>query len=218
MAVATFWKGDTLPVLRNIPELKAEKSFNVPLLANIMGINKMEVERRFMEQNDAWILTFQTMPVAFGWVARAFAPVGELERFISVPGRQIYLWNFRTLTAWRGKGFYPLLLQSIIAHELKKDIDRIWILTAPENKASTNGVVKAGFTVVGNLAYDEQNSIVLVPTAEGVRVSAALALLNVPVAPIPTKPCWCCNSPHMRKAKGECQCACNEVQGEGCIC
>ncbi len=218
MAIATFWKEDQLPILKEAEAVKARKTFEIPLLVCITGQTETEIERRFQTQNDAWILEYQQVPVAFGWVARSAAPIGELGQHVTVPEGQVYLWNFRTLPAWRGKGFYPLLLQAIMRQEIAGGTEKLWILTAPENIPSFKGVQKAGFSLVGELAYNEQNSVVLVPEEESDRVDAAAHFLNMPQVHTAVKPCWCCNSRHMRKAKGQCDCSCNTAHHKACNC
>jgi hypothetical protein len=110
-------------------------------------------------------------------------------------GSDRYLWDFRTLPQWRGRGFYPKLLQSILRNEGRAEA-RFWIINAPENLASARGIDKAGFRVVGDLAVAQDGRAGLVPTADPDRASAGAKLLGVPVIQVPTgrgvSPCWCC--------------------------
>lgn len=218
MAIAVFNKEDVLPVISLPENIKASKTFNIDLLHKLSGLTKMEIERRFMEQNDAWVLWVENIPAAFGWVARVFAPIGELERFVRVPGEQVYLWNFRTTEAWRGKGFYPLLLQQIIQSELNKGANKIWIIAKPENKSSYRGILKAGFTMVGEFAFSDKNELVLLPVERGELADDAATFLQVPLVETKVKPCWCCNSNTMSHAKDECGCLCNTMEEEVCHC
>lgn len=218
MAIAVFKKEDQLTVITLPESIKAAKTFNIELLHKISGLSKMEIERRFMEQNDAWVLWVENIPAAFGWVARMFAPIGELERFVLVPRDQVYLWNFRTAESWRGNGFYPLLLQQIIQTEIKQGATKLWIIAKPENKSSFRGMIKAGFTVAGELAFNEANELVLLPVERGELADDAAAFLQVPVVNTKIKPCWCCNSNTMLHARGECGCLCNTTEEEICHC
>lgn len=218
MAIAIFHKDDHLPEAELPLNIRVEKSFNTELLHRVSGLTKMEIERRFMEQNDAWVLWVDSLPAAFGWVARIFAPIGELERFVRVPEEQVYLWNFRTLETWRGKGFYPMLLQQIIRSEIDQGTEKLWIIAKPENKSSYRGMIKAGFTITGELSFNAVNDLVLLPVQRGEKADETAGFLNVPVVETKVKPCWCCNSNTMLHAKNDCSCLCNTTGEEVCYC
>jgi GNAT superfamily N-acetyltransferase len=218
MAIAVFTKNDRISAIDLPANIQIGKTFNTDLLHRISGLSKMEIERRFLEQNDAWVLWVDSIPVAFGWAARCFAPIGELERFVRVKGDEVYLWNFRTAAAWRGRGFYPMLLQKIIESEIKIGTQKIWIIAKPENKSSYKGIIRAGFQVAGEIAFNASNELVLLPVQRGERADEAAEFLNIPIAETSIKPCWCCNSNNMAHAKGECSCMCNTDGEELCIC
>jgi GNAT superfamily N-acetyltransferase len=66
----------------------------------------------------AFVGYINNQPAAFGWMARGKARIGELNHELILPIGNRYLWNFRTMEAYRGLGVYPALLQYII--ELKR--------------------------------------------------------------------------------------------------
>lgn len=218
MAIALFSRENELPAIPLPENIYVAKTFHTDLLHKISGLTKMEIERRFMEQNDAWVLWADNIPAAFGWVARVFAPIGELERFVKVPEEQVYLWNFRTMEPWRGKGFYPVLLQQIIKSEMELGTEKLWIIAKPENKSSYRGMIKAGFTIAGELSFNAVNDLVLLPIQRGEIADEAAAFLNVPIVDTKVKPCWCCNSTSMLHANDACNCLCNTTEDEICHC
>lgn len=218
MAIALFNREDKMPFLERPAQVRIEKSFDVRMLHHLTGLSKMEIERRFMEQNDAWVLWVKDIPAAFGWVAHVFAPIGELERFVQVGDDEVYLWNFRTVEQWRGKGLYPLLLQHILRAQLSQGTRRHWIIAKPENRASVRGIQKAGFEVVGELSYDRFNELVLVPVRKGESTDDAASFLDVRIAGTDIAPCWCCSSPAMAHSKNRCECQCALSAADLCTC
>ncbi len=218
MSIALFSREDKITLIAKPAQVKIEKCFDVSLLHRLTGLNRMEIERRFMEQNEAWVVWVKDIPAAFGWVARVFAPIGELERFVRVADDEVYLWNFRTLEQWRGKGLYPLLLQHIIRYECALGTRRQWIIAKPENKASVKGIVKAGFTMVGELSYDSKQEVVLLPVERGEKADEAASFLNIRIVDGDITPCWCCSSPSMAHSKSSCECQCGIDSAELCHC
>lgn len=218
MAIALFSREDKMAVLEKPLQVKIEKTFDIRMLHLLTGLPKMEIERRFMEQNDAWVLWVKDIPAAFGWVAHAFAPIGELERFVQVGNGEVYLWNFRTAEQWRGRGLYPLLLQHILRTQVSQGTQRVWIIAKPENKASVRGIVKAGFDLIGNLSYDRRNELVLLPKEKGERADDAASFLNIRISDYEIAPCWCCSSPAMSHALNACECLCGQPAAEPCYC
>ena len=56
----------------------------------------------------------------------------------------------RTHEQWRGKGIYPSVLTAILENELSED-DRAYMIIESDNRASINGVIKAGYTRISCL-------------------------------------------------------------------
>jgi hypothetical protein len=114
-----------------------------------------------------------------------------------LPRGDRYLWDFATLPAWRGRGLYPHLLQGIIAAEAA-EAARLWIIHAPENRASCRGIVKAGFAPVGELSFRADGSAGFRPHDRPERARVGAALLGVPLldadgpATEALAPCWHC--------------------------
>ena len=73
---------------------------------------------------------------------------------------------------------------------------RFWIINAPENVASAKGIGKAGFRVVGDLAFTRDERAGIAPTGDPGRAGIGAALHGVPLVDAGTSdgvsPCWCC--------------------------
>lgn len=65
------------------------------------------------------------------------------------------LYHFGTKEAHRGKGYYGLLLRSIVSHA--EGCERFIIYTSPDNSASAKGILKAGFTFDGSLSAGDDS-------------------------------------------------------------
>ena len=86
---------------------------------------------------------------------------------------------------------------SIILRNEGLEEARFWIINAPENLASARGIEKAGFRVVGDLAFAQDDGRAgLVPATDHDRAAIGAGLLGVPLiqatASAGVSPCWCC--------------------------
>lgn len=206
MALFTLWHGDDYASPNETSNLSIEKSFDVITLASLMNLDAENIERRFRDGNEAWVVKLEGTPVSFGWLSRRSVRIGELSKEIELPDGNAYLWNFRTLEAYRGRGYYVQLLRTIVDAELKIS-SRLWIISAPENQSSFNGIVKAGFKPVGDIMSDYKNEVVLLVNSVDERTLAGADLLQLPITASSVRPCWRCASKAMKK---EASCDCYE--------
>ncbi len=145
----TWWRGDPLPALLVLSGLSVELARELDLLAGLTGLPAGEVQARVEAGNRPYLARLDGVPVAYGWVATRRASIGALGIAFSVlPGNR-YLWDFVTLPRWRGRGIYPRLLQAILKRE--GQAGRFWIGHDAPNIASARGILKAGFTSVGEI-------------------------------------------------------------------
>ena len=197
MALATWWSGDPLPSLAHLPDFHARATTDVAPIARLAVLDPSEVEGRLAGGHLPYVALLGDVPVAYGWVAGAGATIGELGVSFVLPRGDRYLWDFATLPAWRGHGLYPHLLQGIIAAE-GAEAARLWIIHAPENRASCRGIAKAGFAPVGELSFRADGSAGFRPYERPMRARVGAALLGVPLldatgaAVEPLAPCWHC--------------------------
>lgn len=200
MALFTWWRGDSLPPLRKLDDFHVQASDDAQFLAALTDLGVPEVRRRLRSHHRPYVASLGGVPVAYGWVALEGADIGELDVEFTLPQADRYLWDFKTLPAWRGRGMYPRLLQAILRAELC-DAERFWIIHAPENGASQVGIEKAGFRVAGELSFRRNEGAGLLPGDLPARARFGAALLGVPLieeAMIltaqeqPLAPCWRC--------------------------
>jgi GNAT superfamily N-acetyltransferase len=168
------------------------------LLAQMAKLDVAEVQRRLQAGHRPYLAWLGDSAVAYGWVATRSAHIGELDLTIALPAEDRYLWDFATLPEWRGRGIYPRLLQAIVRQEAAQ-ASRLWIIAAPENRASSAGIAKAGFTSVAQLSFQRSGQPGLLAMAGRLaneRIAAAASLLQLPVVGMEAQqtlaPCWHC--------------------------
>lgn len=199
MAFATWWRSDHLHKLPLLAGFYAGQTEDAAMLAQLAHLELKEVQRRLHDGHRPYVAWLKDQPVAYGWVATQTAHVGELDITIALSQTDRYLWDFATLSAWRGRGIYPRLLQAILMQE-RTTAQRFWIIAAPENRASSAGISKAGFASIAHLSFQRQGQPGLAPMNHpmnnGDRLSAASALLQVPILHadphLALAPCWHC--------------------------
>ena len=194
-----------IPAYVPLPEgMTIEESTNVGLLAAMGNTTVNDVRKRIANDHVAFVAYIDKVPAAFGWMARGKAFIGELNHEIILPLRNRYLWNFRTMEAFRGRGIYPALLQYIIRYEQEK-ADTFWIIHAPENRASLKGIQKAGFNFVGQL-YTQQGTTSIEATERSLSAKETLEEMQIAISGEDPSSCWNCSSPYLKKRQAECCC------------
>jgi GNAT superfamily N-acetyltransferase len=195
-----------------------EECTDISLLA-LMGTTTAEdIRIRLANDHMAFVAYINNQPAAFGWMARSKAKIGELNHEMILPEGNRYLWNFRTLEAFRGLGIYPALLQFIMQYEAAR-ADRFWIIHAPENKASLNGIIKAGFQFVGKLYTNKDGSAAIEANIATNACRKLLAYMDIQVSSEQPASCWNCSSPYLKKRTPNCCCtaARNECIGNNML-
>ncbi len=212
MSLYTFSDKSTVPSLNHLQGLYIEECTDLTLLSQMGGIKEDEVVRRLANDNLAFVAFFNGQPAAFGWMARGRARIGELAHGFVLPMRNRYLWNFRTMAEFRGRGIYPRLLQYILQYEGAKT-ERFWIIHAPENKSSLKGILKAGFRYLGKLHVRADGSAGLEAVSISTEEKNIVVDMDFHVSDEPATTCWTCSSPYLKNRRDEC--CCSEA-GETC--
>lgn len=213
MSLYTFSHTDKLNSSKIPAGLSMEASTDIRLLSIIGNTTMEDVTKRLANDNLAFVGWINNQPAAFGWMARDNAKIGELNHEFILPTGNRYLWNFRTLEAYRGLGIYPALLQYILQHG-DKDAKRFWIIHAPENNASLKGIQKAGFEYVGKLYLNEDNNATIEYNDTVLNFQEELEYMDVTVSVQTASSCWNCSSPYLKKRSTVCCCS---AAGDECI-
>ena len=189
MALATWWASDPLMDLTPVSSFQVRLAADDAQLAAINQITVAEVEQRRCAGHLPYVGYMDETAMTYGWVATREASIGELNLVFPIPADSRYLWDFATLPEWQGRGLYPRLLQAIVQTE---QAERFWIIHAPENRPSGAGMQKAGFQAVGQLSFQQDNCLGLIPFDQSERSRIGAALLGVPLIEDGLSPCWRC--------------------------
>ncbi len=112
------------------------------------GLSRGTYER-FQQGWRLFALRVQDSPVAFGWVfAGNSVYLSELEKSVQVSSGAIWLLDFYTFEADRGKGYYGSLLKHL-ASQFCKD-NPVIVYARESNSPSIRGIEKAGFEYFAN--------------------------------------------------------------------
>jgi GNAT superfamily N-acetyltransferase len=189
MALATWWASDALLDLTSLENFQVRLAEDNAELASINRITPTEVSQRRRSGHLPYMGYVDGTAVTYGWVATREASIGELNLVFSIPTGSRYLWDFATLPEWQGKGLYPRLLQAIVQRE---QAEQFWIIHAPENLPSGAGIQKAGFQSVGQLSFQYDKRLGLIPFTQLERARIGAALLGVALIEDGLSPCWRC--------------------------
>lgn len=190
MPIALRHRDQPAIVMSAIPGLAVHRELDSAAMAALQQRTVSEIEARFDAGHRAYVAMMDGVPAAWGWVATSSATIGEVKASFAVASTERYLWNFVTLPAFRGRGIYPRLLESIIASESIEG-ERFWIAYAPENHASGVGIQKAGFALVAELSFDVQGRAVVKDIQAGGGESVS-RLLGLPATQDVIAQCWKC--------------------------
>lgn len=210
MSLYTHQTNDSFPVLQSPTGLRIKECTNVDLLASLGTTTVGDVVKRIANDHVAFVAYVDNVAAALGWMARGKAMIGELNHELVLPIGNRYLWNFRTMEAFRGLGIYPALLQYIIRYE-KEKAERFWIIHAPENTSSLKGITKAGFQYVGKL-YSSKGIVAIENTRLSKRNRSLLTEMDITVSDKTPASCWNCSSPYLKKRSSGCCCAAAETE------
>lgn len=217
MPLLTWWFGDPLPEFTSTMPVSAQATKDVKLLATLARLPEQEVSARLAAEHVPYLAQIGSVPIAYGWVARHQAAIGELQHQFSIMPNDRYLWDFATLPAWRGRGVYPHLLQAILAQE---QAERFWIIHAPENSASARGIHKAGFQLVGTLSFRADGYPALAHASRCDRTQVGARVIGVPLADTMNGEnltlCWHCTIAARERANEATRLVANCT--DGCAC
>jgi len=189
MALATWWASDPLLDLAPLLDFHARLAADDAQLATINQISVAEVEQRRRAGHLPYVGYMDETAVTYGWVATREASIGELKLAFPIAAESRYLWDFATVAEWQGRGLYPRLLQAIVQAE---QAEHFWIIHAPENLPLGAGMQKAGFQAVGQLSFQRDNTLGLIPVGNPERARIGATLLGVALIADGLSPCWRC--------------------------
>lgn len=206
-----FTKQDMIPSFPLPGNLEIRESDSPELMSGLGQISLIEAVSRFGNENKAFVAYWNDVPAAFGWMAMGKARIGELNHEFILPEWHRYLWNFRTLPDFRGRGIYPHILQHILATE-KEHTDCFWIMHAPENNSSQKGILKAGFRFVSMVSVIDANQVIVHSENPGREFKKLIRSCGFINSLKEQATCWNCSSPFVKNRQAECCCEERKVE------
>jgi GNAT superfamily N-acetyltransferase len=163
--------------------MTTEETNDVEIISSLMGFPAADIKVQFSLGHRPYLARFGTLPVAVGWSAGGQIGLWGGRLTFHVPPGNRYLYAFITHPAWRGRGIYPHLLQTILRRE-SQHYQRFWIIHLLENTASQRGIHKAGFHIAATISRLSSGGHVLLPPADNLeRARAASILLGLSLRP-----------------------------------
>lgn len=110
-----------------------------------LPVSDAEFQRRVRQGNRLYKMHVDEKLVCWGWVASPGTRIGVLhDLYLTVPERASYIWDCATSPEYRGRGYFPVLLDGILsAHRPTATLALVAVDT--HNGASRRALVKAGF-------------------------------------------------------------------------
>src|SRR5262245_24804756 len=143
-----WWRGDPLPELSELSGLVVTADPSPAAVERLVALPEREVTARLLAAHRPYLAALGGEAAALGWCALRRFGIGERGLGRALPPGDAYLWDFRTMRPWRGRGIYPRLLQYIL-RDATLAVERFWIGHDLDNFASERGILKAGFRPVG---------------------------------------------------------------------
>jgi GNAT superfamily N-acetyltransferase len=131
-----------------------EAEFIQEAMAVAGDYSPQEAAQRFANNRRGYIGLLDGKIVTYGWVAFNAEPLGPSGYAFDPPSGDVYLYDFATLPAYRGRGYYPALLRFILADLKSEGVHRVWIGTAPGNKVSALSIARAGFQRIAEVQVE----------------------------------------------------------------
>ncbi len=137
-------------------------------LAVAMGPGSQgEIRRRFEAKRRCYAAWMDDVIASYGWVTYDEEIVGELDLRVRLVFGEAYIWDCRTLPAYRRQHLYSALLSYILRDMYtSQPVCRAWIGANLDNVASQRGIARAGFYRVADLLVERVLAMRLV-WAEG---------------------------------------------------
>jgi ribosomal protein S18 acetylase RimI-like enzyme len=127
--------------------------------------------RRLARDEGCYLVLEDRRIVHATWIATTATWTRELQRYVSPPPGDAYVYESYTVPRARGRGLYPLALQAIGAH-LDGTAARVWVGVENDNLASLRAVTKAGFEAAVAVSYSRLLGHVTVGPTEELRPGA----------------------------------------------
>ncbi|MFA5173820.1 MAG: peptidoglycan bridge formation glycyltransferase FemA/FemB family protein [Candidatus Pacearchaeota archaeon] len=117
------------------------------------NISQETIEERFDEGHQCFIYLFNNKLAHYSWVSFEEMNILEVNAKIPLQSGEAVIYDCYTNKEFRNKGIYSAMLTKIKDYLMQKNFVKSYIYVESNNKASINGIEKAGFTKEKILKY-----------------------------------------------------------------
>src|SRR3712207_2523444 len=96
----SWWQGDLLPELPELPTLAIDISANIKAVAALTNLTEEQVSTKLQSGHHPYTAVLDGVHVACGWSAMNAASFGSQPVRFWVPQNERYLYGFVTLPEW----------------------------------------------------------------------------------------------------------------------
>jgi GNAT superfamily N-acetyltransferase len=110
-------------------------------------------EQRVAKGDRIFVAYIKHQPVAYLFAAMTDTWVGEVEDWLNIPAREVYLYDAYTAADYRGRRIYPFLMTAAARYFKKHAYRFALIFSTAENMDSVRGIERCGFKCYETVDY-----------------------------------------------------------------
>lgn len=110
-------------------------------------------EQRVAKGDQIFVAYMKQQPVAYLFAAMTDTWVDEVDDWLNIPAREVYLYDAFTVPACRGRRIYPFLMTTAARYFKKRAYRFALIFSTAENTNSARGIERCGFKCYETVDY-----------------------------------------------------------------
>lgn len=109
------------------------------------GLQKSAIESRLEKGDRIFVARYNRTPVAYLFAAPSKTYIGEIDDWLIVDRKEVYLYDAFTAPELRGKRIYPHLITEAARYYKNRGYRRAMIFSTAQNVVSVKGITRCGF-------------------------------------------------------------------------
>ncbi len=126
---------------------------NLNELEKIMYVKPAQIRNWLLDKKRCFVVRVKENIVHYSWVSAREEYIPVIDKVIKMDDHEVCIHTCRTLTAYRGKGIFPFVLNSICQSLKNEGIHNVIIYAGAQNYSSIRSFEKCGFKKVGEVTY-----------------------------------------------------------------
>jgi GNAT superfamily N-acetyltransferase len=116
-------------------------------------LNASAVAARSARGDKIFVAHHQGILVAYLFATTKECKVDEIDDWLDVEQKEVYLYDAYTRPAFRGKGIYPHLITKATEYFKNESYERAMIFSTKDNLSSNRGIERCGFKLYETVYY-----------------------------------------------------------------